>query len=111
MINVRFHFQDKILIGIECKGHSGYSEKGSDIICAAVSALMQSLILGLHDIAKVDGLVCQINDGIPLISASWPKKSAAKVALLIKTISESLIQIAKENSDYVKIFYSEEKIK
>ena len=110
MIEITLSYQDKILIGISSRGHSGYSEKGSDIICAAVSVLMQSLVLGLHDIAKVDGLVCQINDKIPLISVTWPKKFNSKVHILTATISESLKQIASENSDYIKI-HSEEKIK
>ena len=28
-------------IGFECEGHSGYSEEGSDIVCAAVSTAVQ----------------------------------------------------------------------
>ena len=103
MIEVKLTYQDKILIGISSRGHSGYSEKGSDIICASVSVLMQSLVFGLHDIAKIDGLVCQINDKIPLISITWPKKFASKISLLTKTVSESLRQIAEQNSDYIKI--------
>ena len=110
MINIKLFFQDKILIGIESKGHSGYSEKGSDIICSAVSVLMQSLVLGLSEISKINGLECEINDKIPLIKITWPKEFDSKINVLTNTVSESLKQIAQQNSDYIKIFYEEKKL-
>lgn len=40
MINIRTsRFENGALSGFTVKGHSGYAEAGSDIICAAVSAL------------------------------------------------------------------------
>ena len=33
----------KVLVGFEIKGHSGYAEAGSDIICAAVTTLAISV--------------------------------------------------------------------
>ena len=103
MIEVKLFYQEKILVGIESKGHSDYSEKGSDIICSAVSVLMQSLMYGLHDVAKIDSLVCHIDDNVPLISVSWPKKFHSKISILTLTISEALTQIAKDNPYYVKV--------
>lgn len=103
MIEVKLFYQDKILTGIECKGHSGYSEKGSDIICAAVSVLMQALLLGLSEVAKIDGIKYRADNKIPVISIKWPSKVHENISLLINTVSESLKQIALENPDYVKI--------
>ena len=104
MIKINFFYQENILVGIECSGHSGYDEKGRDVICAAVSVLMQSLVLGLREIVKLDSLVCQIDDKTPLISVRWLKKFNPKISLLTQTISESLKQIAEQNSDYIKIY-------
>lgn len=39
-------------ITISIKGHSGYANQGSDIVCAGVSALMNTTILGLQQIEK-----------------------------------------------------------
>ncbi len=103
MITIKLFYQENILVGIESSGHSGFAEKGYDIVCAAVSVLMQSLVLGLREIAKVESLICQVNDSVPLISVRWIKKSVPKISLLTETISESLKQIAEQNSDYVKI--------
>lgn len=40
------------LEGVSVDGHAGYGEMGKDIICAAVSALTQSLIHSLEALTK-----------------------------------------------------------
>ncbi|MBR1606103.1 MAG: ribosomal-processing cysteine protease Prp [Clostridia bacterium] len=41
------------LRGYACKGHAGYAEEGSDIVCAAVSALSITCCNALESIAGV----------------------------------------------------------
>lgn len=36
---------------IDVKGHAGYAPHGQDIVCAAVSAILQTAVLGLESIA------------------------------------------------------------
>ena len=38
MIKVSFKVEENRISGFEIKGHSGYAESGSDIVCAAVSS-------------------------------------------------------------------------
>ena len=45
MINIVY---DKEECKITVSGHAGYAEKGSDIVCAAISALYQTLLLREH---------------------------------------------------------------
>jgi uncharacterized protein YsxB (DUF464 family) len=41
MIKVSIHWNNNgQMIGFRCLGHAGYAESGSDIVCAAVSALV-----------------------------------------------------------------------
>ena len=44
------------IVGFEVSGHSGYSERGKDIVCAAVSAIVQTAVIGLTEVLgiKVD---------------------------------------------------------
>lgn len=45
MIKVEFHYNDcNKITGFYISGHAGYSEEGSDIICAAVSALATNTV-------------------------------------------------------------------
>ncbi|MBQ7559905.1 MAG: ribosomal-processing cysteine protease Prp [Synergistaceae bacterium] len=107
MIEITLFYQEKNLIGIESKGHSGYAESGRDVVCAAVSVLMQSLILGLSAIAQVNGFNCDVDKKIPLIRLTWPKEQSEKISLLTLTAAESLKVIADENPDYVKVHTEE----
>ena len=40
----------KVLIKME--GHAGHGEPGNDIVCASVSAIIQTALLGLEEISK-----------------------------------------------------------
>ena len=68
-ISVMRQDDDKI-IGLSVEGHAGAGAYGQDIVCAAVSALAQSVILGLaqHLHRDVDydvkpGITCSIKGG------------------------------------------------
>ncbi len=44
MTVLRIYRKGKLYTGFECEGHSGYSEAGSDIVCAAVSTAVEFCI-------------------------------------------------------------------
>ena len=44
--------EDNKVIGFRCAGHAGYAESGSDIICAAVSALTMTTINSIDTFTK-----------------------------------------------------------
>ena len=47
MITVTVTRDTKGLSGFTISGHAGYDEAGSDIVCAAVSAVSETTLLGL----------------------------------------------------------------
>lgn len=47
---------------ISLKGHAGYAAKGSDVVCAAVSALSQTLVMAAEILTK-DDVEYAINSG------------------------------------------------
>ncbi|MBQ9566034.1 MAG: ribosomal-processing cysteine protease Prp [Synergistaceae bacterium] len=92
-----------MLRGIESRGHTGFAERGSDVVCAAVSSLLHALLLGLSDVAKVEGLECEVDPEGPFIRIMWPKKRAGGLSLLTRTIALSLREIESGNPGYVNI--------
>ena len=50
------------LEGVSVTGHAGYSESGNDIVCAAVSALVQGLYHSLQALTS-DRISCRFSDG------------------------------------------------
>ncbi len=39
---------------VECKGHTGYADAGEDIVCAGISSIVQTALLGLLAVAKIN---------------------------------------------------------
>lgn len=50
MIKVSFYEINGSVVRVRTVGHSGYAESGSDIICAAVSTLVQTAFLAIKDL-------------------------------------------------------------
>ncbi len=38
---------------VECDGHTGYGVEGEDIVCAALSSIIQTALLGLLQVAGI----------------------------------------------------------
>lgn len=68
-------------------GHTGYAEDGKDIVCAAVSAIAQTAVLGLRAFG-VNPKV-KTKDGFLDISVSVPKENETYLAA--KAILETAI--------------------
>ncbi len=108
MTGIKIFYRNNLITGIEAKNHSGYASAGNDIICAAVSALMQALLFGLNEVAGIDIKNFDeyiVNPDIPIIKVVWPEKicNDDRILILVKTIAGALKIIASENSGYIKI--------
>ena len=109
MIKIKIFYQHENLVGIECKGHSGYADKGEDIICAAVSVLIQSLKLGCMEVLKLETGFYFSDNSIPLMRIAWKPQECWKTYTLAETTARSLESIADDNPGFVKINRTEDK--
>ena len=103
MIQVTLYWGTKALVGLESRGHSGSAPRGRDVVCAAVSALVHGLILGLSNVAEVQDLHCEADPDVPLIKVSWPDAAAESLDLLTRTVVLSLREIESGYPGYVSI--------
>lgn len=51
---VIYKAQEGEITGFKVTGHAGFNTQGKDIVCSAVSALAQTALLGLLNVAEVD---------------------------------------------------------
>lgn len=81
-------------------GHAGYAEKGSDIICAGVSALVQALVGWIENsFCQVENISIDENKGEVFISCM----GGEDVAAVFYMAAIGLEQIANVYPDYVQI--------
>lgn len=97
-------------VGFRAEGHCGFAARGEDIVCAGVSALIQTTVLALERLAGVDlkigtdkksGLIACRIIGNP------DGERLAKAKLLLETMYLGLSEMAKEYRPYVKVSIKE----
>lgn len=85
--------------GIEVSGHAGYAENGKDIICAGMTALVQTLIKSVGDLTE-DKIECEISPG----RADIHYRNLSEAGkLLVDSFFIGICMIADEFPDHVRI--------
>jgi len=106
MTEITINRKGTIVSGIEVSGHSGYAEEGSDIVCAALSTLMQTLDIGLDQVAGVGSFTTQRNDVSGYMACRWdPSDSAYRAGgqILVHSVVLAMKSIAGTYPENVHI--------
>jgi uncharacterized protein YsxB (DUF464 family) len=91
------HDTDHQITGFRISGHSGYSEEGSDIVCAAVSALAQTALLGLMKYAPSQ-TAYEVEDGFLSVRLS---QVSPQGQVILETMVLGFEQIVQQYGQYV----------
>lgn len=106
MIKISVVKKNNNIMVIEATGHSGYAEEGSDIICSAVSTLIQNLPLSLQKLLSIDAyVVC--NTEKPFYSIVLPEGLSTdkmqQAQLLMQSTLLGLKDLANQFKKFIKI--------
>ena len=105
MINVIVIKEKQTIKTIEATGHSGYAEHGSDIVCSAVSSLLETLANGLTEVVKAEVDV-NVDENIPHLSVTLKEEDDEKckyAQVLMQTTLMGIKGVAQEFSKFIKI--------
>jgi len=85
-------------------GHASSAPYGKDIVCAAVSAITQTIIYGIIKVVKVQPEL-KIEEGLIecYIPGNLTEAELEKVGLLLETMILGLEEIQKEYTGYIQI--------
>lgn len=84
---------------IEISGHAGYAEPGKDIVCAAVTALTQTLIQSIENLTD-DKIEYRISPG--KVEVEY-RNLSEKSKTLVDSFFVGICLIAEEFPEYVKV--------
>lgn len=95
---------DGAIAELRVSGHAEYADPGEDIVCAGVSALVQSALLGLKQVAKhphegkaTSGRMhCRVKAG-------GTPESTLKAQAILETTVIGLRDIAKEYHQFIRV--------
>lgn len=110
MIEIEIIREHKLLRKLEAKGHASFDIKGKDIVCAAISTLIQNIYIGLYYNKSIN-MKCITRDGFFCIEVSnlelleWDE--IGKINFLIDTTVESIKMISLSYKNRIKIYNKE----
>lgn len=93
--------------GFESAGHAGFAEEGSDIVCAAVSALAINTVNAIERFTEDAYEVEQAEDG-GFLRVRFPEMLSEKAELLVDSLLLGIGQIEAEyGNEYITLLYEE----
>jgi uncharacterized protein YsxB (DUF464 family) len=102
MLDVTFYRDSRNrLSSIFATGHASFAEYGEDIVCAAVSAILQAARLGLQAYA---GLELDVTQTAGEMHLRWPESARDQEAVqaIVTTAELSVEQIARQFPKHVR---------
>ena len=94
------------IVAITCDGHTGYGIEGEDIVCAALSSIVQTAVLGLLSVVGVD-VNMKRDDERGYLSATLPEKMTEKQriqsAAILDTCLLGIGDLYEGYSDFINL--------
>ena len=107
MIRVVFYRDsDGKYLGFQARGHAGYAEAGSDIVCAAVSALVTNTVNSIELLTENSVRVRTEEKG-GLMAAKLGEAATPEAQLLLRSLYTGLRSIEKEHRKYIQVVSKE----
>ena len=106
MTKIVFFKQGEDFVRIESKGHTGYATQGQDILCAALSALLQGAALGVMKVAGVDAKY-RVDEKTGSLMLALPSDLEDGVRqacnVILKTLYVSVMDLKDGYSEYIEV--------
>lgn len=106
MIKIIIEREDDDLIkSVSSRGHSGYAEEGSDIVCASVSVLLQNAQKTFEEILDINTFFV-LDEHSPYLSITLPELSGEKLKmadLIMKSTVNGLYDLADTFPKHINI--------
>ena len=113
MVTVTMLCQNGRAVGFTSTGHANFGEAGEDVVCSAISAITQTCVLGLTQVAGLRAgkhLALEIGEetGITcILSGDTDEEQQQKAELLFSTMEEGLRSIKASYRGAIKILHRE----
>lgn len=105
MIKATLKRKDGRISEVCVQGHAFYREPGEDIVCSAVSAVVQTALLGLIKFCGKSRVVYKTKEGYLSFTVPVSDDEAEKyrTEAIVETMSEGLRDIEKGYKAFVKV--------
>ena len=94
MITVNVTRENGTPVGFTVSGHANMGEYGEDLVCAAVSAIVQTAILGITEVCHVQaGVSIEEGETVCILSKDASKNEIQRAGIVMNTMIAGLRSI------------------
>ncbi len=96
------------LSGFEAKGHSDYAKAGEDIVCAGISALTQTALMGIREYLNIP-CAWEMEEGYLycMLSGSVEGPAWREAEIILETMALGLRSLAETYATFIKLIERE----
>ena len=104
MTRCEFRRENERIVGFSISGHSGYSEAGTDIVCAAISAVVAMAECTINDVCGARAKV-RVKDEQARITLTLPAtcEEEESIQAVLAGMMVYLCNLRDEYSDYIEV--------
>ena len=104
MTRCEFFSENGRITGFNISGHSGYAEAGSDIVCAAVSAVVAMAEATINDVCGAKAKV-RVKENDARITLTLPTSCDEEEAVqaVLSGMMLTLISMREDYPDYIEV--------
>ncbi|MBN2794905.1 MAG: ribosomal-processing cysteine protease Prp [Clostridia bacterium] len=108
MTKVTVKYKQGQIVSISAEGHSGYAPHGEDIVCAAVSVLMQTAVNSMYKVAGFDYIIYDEEPKTAYMYLELPGNvsddQALKAQIILKTVLTGFQGISESYPKYIRLY-------
>lgn len=106
MTNVKVIKQNNSITEVICDGHTGYGVEGEDIVCAALSSIVQTALLGVLQVACVN-VDYKIKEDDGYLKMTIPKNISLEQRKICDNILDTMLlgisDLYQSFSDFIEL--------
>ena len=104
MTKCEFFTENDRITGFSVSGHSGYAESGSDIVCAAISAVVTMAEATINDVCGAKAKV-RVGEDEARVTLKLPKSCDEEetVQAVLAGMMVTLIALQEDYSDFIEV--------
>lgn len=104
MINITIYKDSQnSFLGFEILGHAGADVKGKDLVCCAVSSIVQTALMGIENIAKIDAHIILKEGNVKCTFPLNYDQSLEKANIIVGTMVLGLKSLQQSYGGYIDI--------
>ena len=106
MTKITFKKRGNNFISLEISGHTSYGVDGEDIVCAAVSSISQTAVLGIFNVAQINAIYSVDEDEGHLyleLPESISQREQDVCNIILQTALLGLNDLKEGYSDFIEL--------